>query len=593
MNSKFSYIKKLILISPFYFSIISFLLILEIGIISLSVLSLVPLADFILDPTLTNKSRITFKLTEFLNLLSVKPTFFLFSLFFIIFQILKGLVTIFINFAILKFKYDVLKKINNSSLDLLLNCKWNFFSDIDYGFLSNTFVKEINNIGNTVGQLANGFASITKFLIYLSVPLYINFNITITIIFLIIMIVVPLIKFSGPLSFKFGKMNTETANYMMISLSEIMQGLKFILVNSRNLFFRNSFLQKFNLHANATIRSQVLATSVNAFFQPAGVLVIIIVFGFFLSSGIVLSEIAAIFYSLISVISATNVLVGINININNFIPSYMQLNKILNKAQKFQRKNGEIQFEGLKKNISFKNICFNYKDKRNVIQNISFEIRKNSITSIVGKSGSGKSTLIDLLVGVLDQNEGSIKIDNEDLRNIDLISFREKIAYVTQDTILFNDTIENNLKLISSKKFKTSDIWKSLEAANLKTFVKKLPQQLKTKIGERGVQFSGGQKQRLSLARALLKKPTILILDEATSSLDSLSENEIYKTIDKLLKKSNVTIIIIAHKLSTLKHSDKIIVIDKGKLIEEGKFNYLKNKKNSFFNKMLKLQLKK
>ena len=211
----------------------------------------------------------------------------------------------------------------------------------------------------------------------------------------------------------------------------------------------------------------------------------------------------------------------------------------------------------------------------------------------MGKSGSGKSTLIDLLVGVLDQNEGSIKIDNEDLRNIDLISFREKIAYVTQDTILFNDTIENNLKLISSKKFKTTDIWKSLEAANLKTFVKKLPQQLKTKIGERGVQFSGGQKQRLSLARALLKKPKILILDEATSSLDSLSENEIYKTIDKLLKKNNVTIIIIAHKLSTLKHSDKIILIDKGKLIEEGKFNYLKNKKNSFLNKMLKLQLKK
>ena len=593
MNNKFSYIKKLILISPFYFSIISFLLILEIGIISLSVLSLVPLADFILDPTLTNKSRITFELIEFLNLLSVKPTFFLFSLFFIIFQILKGLVTIFINFAILKFKYDVLKKINNSSLDLLLNCKWNFFSDIDYGFLSNTFVKEINNIGNTVGQLANGFASITKFLIYLSVPLYINFNITITIIFLIIMIVVPVIKFSGPLSFKFGKMNTETANYMMISLSEIMQGLKFILVNSRNLFFRNNFLQKFNLHANATIRSQVLATSVNAFFQPAGVLVIIIVFGFFLSREIVLSEIAAIFYSLISVVSAINVLVGINININNFIPSYMQLNKILNKAQKFQRKNGEIQFEGLKENISFKNIYFNYKDKRNVIQNISFEIKKNSITSIVGKSGSGKSTLIDLLVGVLDQNEGSIKIDNEDLRNIDLISFREKIAYVTQDTILFNDTIENNLKLISSKKFKTSDIWKSLEAANLKTFVKKLPQQLKTKIGERGVQFSGGQKQRLSLARALLKNPKILILDEATSSLDSLSESEIYKTIDKLLKKNNVTIIIIAHKLSTLKHSHKIIVIDKGKLIEEGKFNYLKNKKNSFFNKMLKSQLKK
>ena len=199
MEKKFSYIKSLILISPLNFSFICFLLVIEIGILSFAVLSLVPLVDLIIDPTLSNKSRITDIIVNFLGYINVNPGFLIFSTFFVIFQILKALITIFINYSILKFKYDVLRKINHDTLNLILNSNWNFFSEIDYGYLTNTFVKEITNIGNTVGQLAKMFAAFTQFFIYLSIPLLINFNLTITIILLICITLIPILKFSGPL----------------------------------------------------------------------------------------------------------------------------------------------------------------------------------------------------------------------------------------------------------------------------------------------------------------------------------------------------------------------------------------------------------
>ena len=243
MNQKFSYIKKLILLSPINFLVICFFLILEIGILSLSVLSLIPLADYILDQSLNNASRINELFINFLDIWKVEPTFFSLSFFFVVSQILKGLITVFINYSILKFKYDVLRKINKDTLELVLNSNWNLFSQIDYGYLTNTFVKEINNIGQTVGQLANVFASFTQFFIYLAVPFYINFKITFFVILLIILLVIPVLKFSGPLSYKFGKLNTQTANFMMSAFSEILQSLKFILFIAIDyiLYFINNF----------------------------------------------------------------------------------------------------------------------------------------------------------------------------------------------------------------------------------------------------------------------------------------------------------------------------------------------------------------
>ncbi|MDC3288580.1 ABC transporter ATP-binding protein/permease, partial [Candidatus Pelagibacter sp.] len=480
---------------------------------------------------------------------------------------------------------------NKTTLDLILNSNWNFFSEIDYGYLTNTFVKEITKIGDLIGQLARMFAAMTQFCIYLTVPLFINYQLTLTILFLILILAIPIIKISGSLGLKFGRENTQTANFMMSSLGEILNSLKFIFINSQTLFFKKDFLKKFDSHVDATLKSQILSTSVNSFFQPIGVIIIILVFGLFISRGIILSEVAAIFYSLISIVSATNILVGINININNFIPSIDQLNSILDKSKKFQKKNGELVFHGLRENIEFKDLNFSYVNKEKIIKGLNLEIKKNSITSIIGSSGAGKSTLLDLFIGLLDLKEGEIYIDGINLNEFDINSLKEKIGYVTQETTLFNSSIINNLKYVSSKNFEENEIRNSLKFANLLEFVENLPEGLNSIVGERGVQLSGGQRQRLSLARAFLKKPNILILDEATSSLDSITEQEIQNTIFKLKKNEDITIIVVAHRLSTIKNSDQIFVMDRGKVLEKGSYQELLEKKDSKFNLMLKSQI--
>ena len=591
MKSKFTYIKNLILISPLNFLFICFLLIVEIGILSISVLSLIPIVDYILDPQLLNKSKITIIVTNFYNFLNIKLSFLSLSFLFIIFQLFKALITIFINYSILRFKYDVLRKLNKNTLELVLNCNWNFFSEIDYGYLTNTFVKEITKIGDLIGQLARMFAAMTQFLIYLTVPLFINYQLTLSILLLILVVAVPIIKISGSLGLKYGKENTQTANFMMSSLGEILNSLKFIFINSQSTYFKKDFLKKFDSHVNATLKSQILSTTVNSFFQPIGVIIIIIVFGLFISKGIILSEVAAIFYSLISIVSATNTLVGINININNFIPSIDQLNSILDKSKKFQKKNGKLVFNQLEANIEFKNLNFSYENKEKIIKGLNLSIKKNSIVSIIGSSGAGKSTLLDLFTGLLDLKEGKIYVDGIDLNEFDLNSLKDKIGYVTQETTLFNTSILNNLKFVSSKNFEENEIWNALIFANLKKFVQNLPEGLNSIVGERGVQLSGGQRQRLSLARAFLKKPNILILDEATSSLDSITEEEIQNAIFNLKKNYDITIIVVAHRLSTIKNSDQIFVLDDGKVLEKGSYQELLEKKDSKFNLMLKSQI--
>jgi ABC-type bacteriocin/lantibiotic exporter with double-glycine peptidase domain len=591
MNKIFFYAKELILLSPIKFILITLFLIIEIFILGLSVISIIPLGDYILDKDLSNPSKYTKIIINFLDYFSIKYSFFLFATFFCILQIFKGFISVLINYYILKFKYEIIKKINNQTLDLLLNIQWDFFSKMNLGYLTNSFLREINKIGDTVGNFAKSLAAISQVLVYLSLPIYLNWKISLSIIFLIIFFVVPFLKFSTKLSYMYGKDNTQTSNHMMTSLMEILQSLKYILINNREIFFKNNYLNKFESHVKATIKAQVLATAANAFFQPIGIISILIVFGFFFNNKIPFSEIIAIFYSMISVVSSVNKILGLNINIANLAPSFDQIISIQEQAKLYQVINGKIKFSNFKNLIEFKNVSFSYNKDSEVIKNINLKIYRNKITAIIGQSGSGKSTLLDLLVGLIKPTKGNIFIDNQNIINLEKKSYRERISYVSQDLTLFDASIKQNLTCVSSKNFSLDDIYSALHFANLKSFVDSLPYGLDTKIGEKGVQLSGGQRQRLSLARAFLKKAEIYLFDEATSSLDSLNENDIHKAILKLKEQYNLTIIIVAHRLSTIKNSDYVLVLNDGMIAEFGSFNDLGKINNSLFQKLLASQI--
>ena len=234
-----------------------------------------------------------------------------------------------------------------------------------------------------------------------------------------------------------------------------------------------------------------------------------------------------------------------------------------------------VEVNDLKNTLSFENVSFSYGDEKDkVLNNINFQINKGEILALVGPSGAGKSTLVDLIPRFYDTLSGSIKIDGKDIKKLKINSLRSLMGIVTQETFLFDDSVKANIAYgvenISDDKIKDAAI-----AANAHEFIKELPDGYNTIIGERGVSLSGGQKQRIAIARAIVKNPPILILDEATSSLDSESEKHVQSAIENLM--SERTVFVIAHRLSTVHNANKILVLENGQIVQEGKHDELVN----------------
>jgi len=238
------------------------------------------------------------------------------------------------------------------------------------------------------------------------------------------------------------------------------------------------------------------------------------------------------------------------------------------------------------KQIQVKNIYFSYNDNDYILNDLNFTINKGEFVGLVGLSGVGKTTVVDLILRLLNSQKGTILLDGYNASEINLEEWRNNIGYVAQDMFLINDTIENNIKFYDDRISK-SDIIEAAKMANIYNFISHLPEKFKTVVGERGTKLSGGQRQRINLARVLAHQPQFLILDEATSALDSESEKAIQEAIQNL--KGKVTVLMIAHRLTTILNSDKVLVLDSGNIIEEGSPNQLLKNKNSFFYKMYHL----
>ncbi|MGB1370961.1 MAG: ABC transporter ATP-binding protein [Flavobacteriaceae bacterium] len=238
-----------------------------------------------------------------------------------------------------------------------------------------------------------------------------------------------------------------------------------------------------------------------------------------------------------------------------------------------------IKLSGFNDKIELKNVSFKYENEY-VLKDFSMTVKKGQSVALVGQSGSGKSTIANLLTRFYDVNKGTISIDGNDIKNTTKTSLRSQIGLVTQDSILFNNSIKNNLK-IGKDSATDQEIIEALKVANAWEFVKELPEGIETNIGDAGNSLSGGQKQRLSIARAVLKNAPIMILDEATSALDTESERLVQDALEKMMK--NRTSVVIAHRLSTIQNADHIIVMKQGKMVEQGKHQELLDKKGVYY----------
>ena len=255
-----------------------------------------------------------------------------------------------------------------------------------------------------------------------------------------------------------------------------------------------------------------------------------------------------------------------------------------------KNKENAKKLEEIKNNITFENVCFEYEENKPVLNNVSFEVKKGEIIALVGNSGGGKSTIVNLIPRFYDVKNGSIKIDNTDIREFTLTSLRSHISEVFQDNLLFSGTIRQNI-LMGKKDATEDELQQAIHAAHLDDFINTLENGIDTTIGERGASLSGGQRQRVAIARAMIKNAPILILDEATSALDNKSEAIVQKALENLIK--GRTVFVIAHRLSTIKNADKIAVINEGQLVEMGSHNDLLQIPNGQYRYLYEMQFAK
>jgi subfamily B ATP-binding cassette protein MsbA len=258
-----------------------------------------------------------------------------------------------------------------------------------------------------------------------------------------------------------------------------------------------------------------------------------------------------------------------------------RLFEVLDLPTEDQLDRGSVAAAELRHGIEFQHVSFAYGDDEPVLRDVSFAARKGEVIALVGASGAGKSTLVDLIPRFYEPSGGAIRLDGIDTREISLASLRGLTGIVSQDTVLFNDTVRNNIAYGAADRFTDAQVEQAARAANAHAFIGELPQGYETVLGERGTRLSGGQRQRLAIARALLTDPPILILDEATSALDTESERLVQEAIDRLL--AGRTVFVIAHRLSTVVHADQILVLDRGEIVERGTHSELLAQRGTYY----------
>jgi len=260
-------------------------------------------------------------------------------------------------------------------------------------------------------------------------------------------------------------------------------------------------------------------------------------------------------------------------------PNLEQVYRFLTDSQYTTMKNGKIQFKSLNSEIIFENVSFSYTQDQQLIEGLNITIPKNKITALVGLSGSGKSTVISLLLRYYDIKSGHILINGTDLHNYDRRTFLKKIGYVSQDAFIYNATIRENITF--GRDISNYKIVEAAKKANIHTFISHLPKGYDSLVGDRGITLSGGEKQRIAIARALVQEPEILVLDEATSSLDNEAEAYVQESINAISK--NITTFVVAHRLSTIRMADRIYVMSRGRIVESGTHDELIRKKGRYY----------
>ena len=474
-------------------------------------------------------------------------------------------------------KNGVLKDLRKNMFDKIIQLPISYYSEKRKGDVMARMLGDINEVKNSL-------FSILELVVKEPVTIIFTIGFMIAISFKLTLFVFIFIPVSGFIISKIGKSLKSKSSraqqengYLISIVEESLGGLK--VVKSYNA--ERSIISKFNDSINRLLKISISIERKNNLASPMsefmGIVVIAILLWYggnmvlvekFASGEPILegSKFLAYMGLAYNILTPAKAISKASYQVKSGLAAAERVFEVLEVENTITNKENAIVKETFTEKISIENINFGYAEE-NVLKNFTLEIPKGKTVALVGQSGSGKSTIANLLTRFYDVQEGTVKIDGIDIKDMTLESLRDLMGLVTQDSILFNDTIKNNIRL-GKEEATDEDIIAALKVANAYEFVKDLPNGIETNIGDAGGKLSGGQKQRLSIARAVLKNPPIMILDEATSALDTESEKFVQVALENMMQ--NRTSIVIAHRLSTIQKADKIVVMQKGEIVEQG-----------------------
>jgi ATP-binding cassette subfamily B protein len=550
-----------------------------------SLLTIGPVIDFLIHPDLQGISPLTAKAIGFVEFLGLPVTFGSWLIYFVSFVVLTSVSQVVARHSILKTIYAVVRELFLGTFEDFFNARWYFFSSSKQGVLLNTFNRELMVVSNAFSAMAVFFAGILQLVFFLAVPFSISWQVTLISFGVALFFAVPFVLL-GKVSYRLGTRNTATANHMNSVIQENMSLAKVVLGFGNQHKSIEDLGAAFDGHRDVTIKSQILDMAIPVLYRPFSVVMIVISLFAARHFGVPLSEIMVLLLALLQVAICISNLTRYKNSLDNFFPSYEQIKSLRERAKELEQSSGGRPFLGFDREIRIDGISFSYPGREPVLVDVNACIRKGEMVAFVGKSGAGKSTLIDMIVGFHQPTAGQILLDGVPLQDFDIRSYRQRVGYVPQDSVLFDMSIRDNL-LWACGTATEDGLRHACRQASADEFIERLPEGYGTLVGDRGVRLSGGQVQRIALARALLRKPDLLILDEATSSLDTHSERLIQTAIENISKET--TVIVIAHRLSTIKSADRIYVLHSGQVVETGTYAELMERVGAF-SSMVQLQ---
>lgn len=476
--------------------------------------------------------------------------------------------------------FDIVQKIRELMIIKLKKFSLSFYTNERLGEINTILHKDVDNMSLVVGHMWSRMFGefLVAFVVFFGL---IMFNIKLALVMVIfIPIALGFLYFTIKKSKKIENKNNSALLDMVSLFVEYVRGIPVLKSFSNNKSLDKKLtekIEKFGETSKITSKFKAKQLAIFAFLLDIGYFILLIFGTIFVLKG----ELNIFNFIIFSIVSKEFYKPFASMEIHymyyiSAVDSYERLGKILYANTIPDRSNG---LSPKKNNISFENIFFYYEKDNFKIEDLSFDIKENSITALVGESGSGKTTITNLLLRFYDVNQGSIKLGNIDIRDIPYDELLNRISIVMQNVQLFNNTIEENLR-VGKKDANKEEIIEACKKSKIHDFIMSLPEQYETHIGENGGLLSGGQRQRISIARAFLKNAPILILDEMTSNVDPINESLIQEAITELAK--DRTVLVIAHHLNTIQHADQILVFQKGKLLEKGKHQELLQKEGYY-----------